>query len=330
MNTAPLNPLITTPEFIWRDISWRDRSPYLTLEPLIDGHPTGQLETLPITENSFLGLTTLPDGIPGAGKYCTGYAQANSATPGFHQQPCPASSIIAKGKQCDACFARDEFAPIHRVHTGSRMTEAALAYVNLEHYLYIATFPDGTSKVGTASLHSNPRRLDNQAVAAATFVARADTGIIVRQLEDLVSQEANLTQFKRVSTKYKAWIDPASPAELKSAHYMAVEAATWALEDAEDDISGFDITAHRWKPSAPMSRAYASLWAETPEPLLTYPSLTEGTHGFYISGGTGVFLTAHFGDPDQTFLINTAEISNQACRATQELTSAPTVQKSLF
>lgn len=210
------------------------------------------------------------------------------------------------------------------------MNEAALAYVNLEHYLYIATFPDSTSKVGTASLHSNPRRLDDQAVAAATFVARADTGIIVRQLEDLVSQEANLTQFKRASTKYKAWVDPASTERLKSEHYMAVENATWALEDALDTIDGFDITADRWVPSVAMSRAYASLRAENPEPLTAYPTLTEGTHGFYITGGTGKFLTAHFGDPDQTFLINTAELSNRACHQHGELTPPASVQESLF
>ncbi|WP_421084165.1 hypothetical protein [Rothia nasimurium] len=210
------------------------------------------------------------------------------------------------------------------------MTEAALAYVNLEHYLYIATFPDGTSKVGTASLHSNPRRLDNQAVAAATFVARADNGIIVRKLEDLVSEDANLTQFKRSSTKYKAWLDPASPAELTSAHFMAVEAATWALEDTEDTISGFDITANRWEPSLAMGRAYASLRTKDPEPLLAYPSLTTGAHGFYLTGGTGPFLTAHFGDPEQTFLVNTAELSNRGCRLVAGLTDQPVTQASLF
>lgn len=328
--TTFMNQLVTYPEFIWRDITWRDRSPYLKVEPLLDGQPSGEIETIAIAPGSFLGLTALPADVRGGGTYCSGYSRAAVDTIGFHQVPCPAGNTITKGKQCDSCFARDEFAPIHRIHLGSRMNEAALAYVNLEHYLYIATFPDGTSKVGTASLRSNPRRLDDQAVAAATFVARADTGIIVRQLEDLVSHEANLTQFKRASTKYKAWVDPASTERLKSEHYMAVENATWALEDAQDTIEGFDITADRWVPSLAMSRAYASLRAENPEPLTAYPTLTEGAHGFYITGGTGKFLTAHFGDPDQTFLINTAELSNRACRLHGELTPPASVQDSLF
>ena len=328
--TTSINQLVPFPDFIWRDITWRDRAPHLKVEPLLDGQPSGEIETIAITPGSFLGLTALSADVRGAGTYCSGYSQANVDSVGFHLEPCPTHTIITKGKQCDSCFARDEFAPIHRIHLGSRMNEAALAYVNLEHYLYIATFPDGTSKVGTASLDSNPRRLDDQAVAAATFVARADTGIIVRQLEDLVSQEANLTQFKRASTKYKAWVDPASTERLKSEHYMAVENATWALEDAQGTVDGFDITADRWVPSVAMSRAYASLRAENPEPLTAYPTLTEGTHGFYITGGTGKFLTAHFGDPDQTFLVNTAELSNRACRQHGELTPPASVQESLF
>lgn len=319
-------------DFIWRDMSWQNRQPVLKVEPLLDGKATGEIQTIQLTPGALLGVEALPTETPGAGVHCSGYAVSSPDPdhPGFTQQACPSQEVILKGKQCPTCLARDEFAPIHRIHQGSRMSEAALAYVNLEHYLYIATFPDGTSKVGTASLHSNPRRLDNQAVAAATFVARADNGIIVRQLEDLVSEEANLTQFKRSSTKYKAWLAPASPAELTSAHFMAVEAATWALEDAEDTVSGFDITAHRWEPSLAMSRAYASLRASNPEPLLAYPSLTQGAHGFYLTGGTGPFLTAHFGDPEQTFLVNTAELSNRGCRLVPGLTDQPTVQTSLF
>lgn len=208
------------------------------------------------------------------------------------------------------------------------MTEAALAYVNLEHYLYIATFPDGTSKVGTTSAHSNPRRLDEQAVAFATFVARADDGRIVRLLEDLVSREGNLPQFKRASTKYRAWVDPLPAEQLKSEHYMAVEAATWALEDAK--LGGFELLQDQWLPSAAMSRAYASIRADNRQPLAGYESLTTGNHGFYVTGGAGKFLTAHCGDPEASFLVNTADIANRACTLFDGLTPPASFQTSLF
>ncbi|MDY3049444.1 MAG: hypothetical protein SOR40_06700 [Rothia sp. (in: high G+C Gram-positive bacteria)] len=317
-------------EFIWRDMSWKDRSPYLKVEALIGGKPSGIVQSLPLSPGSFLGFEVLAEGQPAAGTYCSGYARAQEDQAGFLQEPCPDSRLITKGKQCPACLGRDQFAPIHRVHLGSSMTPAALTYVNLDHFLYVATFPDGSSKVGTASLLSNPRRLDDQAVALATFIARADSGIIVRQLEDLVSREAHLTQVKRASAKYKGWLNPLSAQRLKTEHHIALENATWALEDAQDELEGFTITADSWLPSPPMGRAYAALRAENPEPLAPYPSLTEGPHGFYISGGTGKFLTAHFGDPDQSFLLNTAELSNRACRLHGELTPPASVQESLF
>ena len=47
------------------------------------------------------------------------------------------------------------------------------AYAATPHRLYIATFPDGTSKVGTSSQASTPRRLDEQAPAIATYIAQA-------------------------------------------------------------------------------------------------------------------------------------------------------------
>lgn len=317
-------------DFVWRDITWRERAPVLTVEPLQAGKPAGQVHTLPITPGAFLGVRVLQPGEESAGTYCTGYAQAKTDGPGFTHLPCPSSALVPKGKQCPTCLARDEFAPIHRVHLGAQMTPAALDYVNLEHFLYIATFPDATSKVGTASLHSNPRRLDDQAVATATIIARAQTGIIVRQLEDFVSRDANLSQFKHASTKYRSWVNPLTPAEIKSAHYMAVEAATWALEDAADTISGFQPLAEPWVPSLAMGRAYASLRAENPEPLYAYPSLTEGEHGFYVTGGTGKFLTAHTGNPEETFLVNTATLSNKACASVGGLIHQESSEPRLF
>lgn len=317
--------------FIWRDIRWVDRSPILKVEPLVDGKPQGEVLSIPLVPGAFLGFSVLAPEHPLAGRYCTGYAVARTDTPGFTQAPCPTSQRISKGKQCETCLARDEFAPIHRVHAGARMKEAALAYVDLEHYLYVATFPDGTSKVGTASLHSNPRRLDEQAVAAATFVARADNGRIIRVLEDAVSSGANLTQFKRASTKFRSWTVPATPEELKSEHYSAVERATWELEDLLDDgLEGFEIGATKWLPSPAMGRAYAALDAENPRPLTAYDRPVLGDHGFLVSGGTGKFLTAHCGDESADFLVNTVDFTNYACALYGELAEPAPAQTSLF
>lgn len=150
--------------FIWRDLKWVNREPVVNIEPLIEGKPSGSIVPVPLIPGSFLGIAPLVEGAPGAGCYCSGYAVARTDATGFAHLPCPKAEIITKGKQCPRCLALDEFAPIHRVHQGARMTEAALAYVDLEHYLYIATFPDGTSKVGTSSL-----LVKNSASASSKF-----------------------------------------------------------------------------------------------------------------------------------------------------------------
>lgn len=316
-------------DFIWRDLKWIDRAPVVLVEPFEDGALSGRVLTLPLAPGDFLGLELLTSS-PLAGSYCTGFAVARQDQPGFTQQPCPSASRLSKGKQCATCLARDEFAPIHRVHLGAVMKPAALAYVNLEHFLYIATFPDGSSKVGTASLHSNPRRLDEQAVARATFIARATNGQLVRTLEDAVSALPDLTQFKRGSAKYKAWLAPAPSQQIEAEHTLAVQQATWELEDlAADGLQGFEMMEDPWQPSPAMGRAYSALDAEPRRPLTAYTT-EERTYGFIVSGGTGKFLTGHCGDPDQDFLVNTLDLTNRACTTRQGLHQPAPAQASLF
>ncbi len=328
---TPLSDALTQPNFIWRGISWHNRQPWLTIEPLTDQGPSGQTQRLPLASGDYLGFEVIPADQPQAGTYCAGYSAARAEGIGFETRPCPDSRLISKGKQCETCLARDEFAPIHRVHLGARMTEAALAYANLPHYLYVATFPDGSSKVGTASLHSNPRRLDDQAVAAATFVAKAQTGLLVRQLEDLVSQEANLTQFKHGSTKYKGWLAPAPAGQIASEHYMAVENATWALEDAQDELEGFEILEDRWQAPELMGRAHQALVEGVRQPLAAYPDLLEGPQGFLFEGATGKFLTVQAAaGQEPVFLVNTLPLTNRACRLAEGLSLPDAVEAPLF
>lgn len=323
--------------FIWRDLKWIDRIPTALIELLDGGVPTGQVERIQLTPGCFIGLNASAEAVESAGlstqRYCAGFAKALVDGVGFEQVSCPEHSLIEKGKQCARCEARDEFSAIHGLHRGSIMNDAAQKYADLEHWLYIATFPDGTSKVGTSSLHSKPRRLDEQAVACATYVAHAKDGKEVRVWEDLVSREAGLVQGKLVSAKYKAWTDPRPAAELKTAHEQAVSLAHWTLQEAAllDDLLEEDqIITEPWVPSTAMNRAYASLRAENPEPVSGYQSLLGTANGFYVIGAAGKFLVVHFGDPDAAFLVNTYDLANRAVLPYDQLAEQPTVQNSLF
>ena len=81
--TTSINQLVPFPDFIWRDITWRDRAPHLKVEPLLDGQPSGEIKTIAITPGSLLGLSAIPADIRGAGTYCSGYSRANLDSVGF-------------------------------------------------------------------------------------------------------------------------------------------------------------------------------------------------------------------------------------------------------
>lgn len=323
---------------IWRDLKWEQRIPTLLLETTKNNQATGQVQRIPLHPGSFLGITTATAELEAAGistqKFCAGYAHALNHTTGFTTVPCPQHALLSTGKQCRVCQGLDEFSAIHGIHRGAVLTPAAQAYASIEHWLYIATFPDGSSKVGTASAHSKTRRLDEQAVATATYIGKAHDGRQVRIWEDLVSTQTGLVQAKLVSTKYRAWTKPLPAERIKIAHQQAVALANWSLQETvllePEFIAQEQIISERWVPSIAMNRAYSSLASNAPQPLAAYPSLLGSTHGFYINGATGKFLTAHFGDPDCAFMINTAQLNHRAVLPYDQLTAQPHTQNSLF
>ena len=287
---------------VWRQLRWVDRRPVLELEAVEaePGQPgpngAGPAEAeLPVRPAGRRGSTD-----PGA--------------PGTRRHPCPEAARIDRGQQCPRCAARDEFTALHSAHLyPGTLTESMRAYAMLEHRLYIATFPDGTHKVGTSSLTSTPRRLDEQAVATATYVALAPDGLTIRRAEDAVTALAGIGQVKQVASKYRAWTHPLPGAQLRTAHEDAVARARAALTEflvGEPDLQ-LSALDEPWVPSLAMNRPYAALRARNPEPLAPCDSTLDGsTAGFFCTGAAGQFVSAHVGDPDAAFLVNTAEWRN--------------------
>ncbi|QRZ62449.1 hypothetical protein [Rothia sp. ZJ932] len=319
---------------IFRDLKWVDRAPTLVLETTQDVRPTGALTQVPLTPGAFLGFSTIKTDLQATGlstnRYCAGYAQASHQYVGFEHRPCPNTAPITTGKQCSRCIALDEFSAMHGIHRGARLLPAAQAYASLDHWLYIATFPDGTSKIGTASAHSNPRRLDEQAVAFATFIGHANDGAQVRIWEDFISKETGLVQAKQARAKYKAWCSPLPHDRVEKAHSQAVALARWSLQEAalfEDFITEDQIIDQPWQPSSAMESTYSALKAGW---LNALPTLVDRECGFYVSGATGKFLTVHHGDPALPFLVNLTELSNRALLPHHQPSEQPLSQSSLF
>lgn len=352
---------------IWRQIRWSNRRPLIEVEPVVPGGaaegahnresqaagestpnqesspaqrgvPSGVRIQIPLTPGAYLGLRIPRDSEGELYRYCAGYTTgtSNNAAPesaGIRRVPCPEGTRIQRGQQCPRCTARDEFTALHSAHLyPGTLTESMRAYAMLEHRLYIATFPDGTHKVGTSSLHSTPRRLDEQAVATATYIALAPDGLAIRRAEDAVTALAKIPQVKQVASKYRAWTNPLPGAQLRVAHQEAVARAREALAELARTDPEVPLTAldEPWIPSLAMNRPYAALRAQSPEPLAPCDSGTEdGAAGFFCTGAAGQFLSAHTGDADAAFLVNTAAWRNVLVEPAQEFTRVR-VQGSLF
>ena len=361
---------------IWRQIRWSNRRPLIEVEPVVPGGvpegvhnrasqaegestpnqerspaqrgvPSGVRIQISLTPGAYLGLRIPRDSEGELYRYCAGYTTGTSndtapesggASAGIRRVPCPEGTRIQRGQQCPRCTARDEFTALHSAHLyPGTLTESMRAYAMLEHRLYIATFPDGTHKVGTSSLHSTPRRLDEQAVATATYVALAPDGLTIRRAEDAVTALAKIPQVKQVASKYRAWTNPLPGAQLRTAHQEAVARAREALAELSRTEPEVPLTAldEPWIPSLAMNRPYAALRAQSPEPLAPCDSdlgdsgTEDGAAGFFCTGAAGQFLSAHTGDADAAFLVNTAAWRNVLVEPAQEFTRVR-VQGSLF
>lgn len=357
---------------IWRQIRWSNRRPLIEVEPVVPGGvaegahnrasqaagesapnqenspaqrgvPSGVRIQIPLTPGAYLGLRIPRDSEGELYRYCAGYTTGTSndaapASAGIRRVPCPEGTRIQRGQQCPRCTARDEFTALHSAHLyPGTLTESMRAYAMLEHRLYIATFPDGTHKVGTSSLHSTPRRLDEQAVATATYIALAPDGLAIRRAEDAVTALAKIPQVKQVASKYRAWTNPLPGAQLRTAHQEAVARAREALAELARTDPEVPLTAldEPWIPSLAMNRPYAALRAQSPEPLAPCESglggsgTESGAAGFFCTGAAGQFLSAHTGDADAAFLVNTAAWRNVLVESAQEFTRVR-VQGSLF
>ena len=148
-----------------------------------------------------------------AGKHCLGHHKVHGPADRDHVL-CPARAQAVKGSQCERCFVVDDSRLIHDFHRGGRVPPGLRAYLMQPHWLYIATFASGASKVGTAADLRKWKRLAEQGAVVARYVARADDGRVVRILEDLVTRDAGLPQQVRSAAKAAALTGPAPAVEL--------------------------------------------------------------------------------------------------------------------
>ncbi len=150
-----------------------DRQPTAAARCCASRTPTAASRDLALDAGTRLGFR-----LAAAGKHCLGHHKVHGPADRDHVL-CPDRAPAVKGSQCERCFVVDDSRLIHDFHRGGRVPPGLRAYLMQPHWLYVATFASGASKVGTAADLRKWNRLAEQGAVVARYVARADDGRVV-------------------------------------------------------------------------------------------------------------------------------------------------------
>lgn len=235
--------------------------------------------------------------------------------------PCPQGLLADRGYQCGSCFARDDFRFMHDFHRSGVAPEGLRAYLAQPHWLYVASFANGASKVGTASELRKTVRLAEQGAVAAQYVAYADDGRIVRLLEDAVSGGAGLPQLVRSANKLGSLTEPWQLETV--AQHNAEQAARVREFLSGAALDGFRLVDETWV-LPPQAVGFLSAGAPQSYPL----GFDSGEHGLPLAALLGSFALVELeGD---AFVANLGELKGKVLELGDFSSELPAVQSSLF
>ncbi|WP_239437149.1 DUF2797 domain-containing protein [Arthrobacter alpinus] len=298
-----------------RGVSWRPGGPALSL---IADDADAQL---PLSAGQWLRFEVLSgDGIPA--RYCLGYTSVQGPEDSLHHS-CPTHQGAERGFQCGACFARDDLRHMHDFHRSGQAPPGMRSYLSQQHWLYIATFADGTTKVGTASNLSKWRRMAEQGAVVAQYVALARDGAVVRLLEDSVTKELGVTQFVRAASKAASLLTPRSTLELELRNREVAGVVREFLH--ERTRPGFEIADEQWHGSDFARGILAG------GPRIAYPQpLDSGRHGMKLLSMLGANALVSLDDAEAAFVVDLGGLKGHRIRSGAFSTDVPALQESLF
>lgn len=279
--------------------------------------PDGAITALPLDAGTRLGFR-----LAAAGKHCLGHHLVHGPADRDHVL-CPDQAAAAKGSQCGRCFVLDDSRLIHDFHRGGRVPPGLRAYLMQPHWLYVATFANGASKVGTASHPRKWNRLAEQGAVVARYVARAEDGRVVRLLEDMITREAGLPQQVRAAAKAAALVAPAAAVDLDALNGRLAGEVRTLLAGAGGE--GFAVVDERWV------RPELSAKVCAPAARHAYPhDLGAGAHGFRIDSLSGSIALAALDGSGLEFVVNLGQLKARVIELGDHGSDVPAVQESLF
>lgn len=298
-----------------RGVSWSHEGPSLSLQTDDGG------ARLPLLPGQWLRFEVLSgDGVPA--RFCLGFARVEESGQVEHL-PCPSGQAAERGFQCGACFAKDQMRLMHDFHRSGQGSPGLKAYLSQQHWLYIATFADGTTKVGTASERSKWSRLAEQGALVARYVASAQDGSVVRHLEDAVSTNLPPTQFVRGAAKFAALLHPRPPLHLEQTNKAMADVVRDYV--AGLSLEGFEPVNEQW------ARSEVSEGVAVPSNRTAYPQpLDSGRHGIRLDAMLGPTALAGLDGADGEFLVDLGALKGRKIHFGDYQTDVPALQGSLF
>jgi hypothetical protein len=307
------------PTYLCSGVTWHGPGPVLSLHAVReeDDHARGaaDLQLLPDSRVAFE--------IADEGRYCLGFHRVHGRDDRSWVR-CADQAPADRGSQCSRCFAQDDLRFMHDIHRSGIAPAGLKRYLDQPHWLYVATFADGATKVGTASHLRKHVRLVEQGAIVAQFVAHAANGRVVRVLEDEVTRTVGLQQAVRSSAKAASLCAPMPVGRLEHLN-DGFALATRGLLEGGLGIDGFEIVHEEFRPPPSWPDVLAcSALQPYPEPL------TQGRHGFTVREVLGPSALVAIAGTDVVFVADLAQLKARRLRFGDFSTPVPAVQESLF
>lgn len=258
----------------------------------------------PLSENRSIRLRV------GQTKFCLGYVtMRDDGSRTLHS--CPKLKGLNTGTQCDGCRRLDQSKFMHQFHKTGEAPQGLRKYLEQPHFLYVASFAQGVTKVGTTSTQSKWTRLAQQGAVSARYVARANDGGAIRVLEDLVTEHVGLKQQVRQKSKVKgltSWeldetsLDAANASE-------AVRAKKFLESQGELAAYGVELLDQKWEQPA-YAREVVRAWDSKTLHPWTEP-IAGHEMDLRVRGVLGQSILADSGEGTTLRLLDAAELKTR-------------------
>lgn len=230
----------------------------------------------------------------------------------------------AGSKTCPSCSIKDaRFAgSLHHAHLREESTTdpEMAAHLAQPNRIYLAAFRDGSVKVGTSTLKRTDVRLAEQGAWMARIVADTPNGVVVRQLEDVITAELGLPQSVTITRKLTGLAQPRTDEWLNGVLMRHAESVRALVRGIDADVSPADAA---WRNPA--------LDAGTWPVVHRYPhSLGTGSHEIEAIGAVGSAVAFRRSASADVFVADIRQLLGLPLQLGDAEPAPVTVQDSLF